>query len=56
LHSYGFTSGVRTALNTAYFGMYTIIVIGALVGIYERLVKKLDVEASPSGRPATATS
>lgn len=57
LHSYGFTSGVRTALNTAYFGLFTVILIGGLIGIYERLVNRLEkasaVEPKPPGKDKT---
>lgn len=40
LHSYGFVSGVKTALHTAYGTIYTFIVIGSCIGIYEWAVKR----------------
>ncbi len=55
LHSYGRVSGVRKALDTAYFGLYTVIVIGALIGIYERLVNKIEVDA-PKGKPGRSAA
>ncbi|MDA7613559.1 cytochrome c biogenesis protein CcsA [Verrucomicrobiales bacterium] len=40
LHSYGFVSGVQTALDRAYFTFYAFIVFGVCVGIFEWAVKR----------------
>mgnify|MGYP003629220184 CR=1 FL=1 len=48
LHSYGFTSGVRHALNMAYFGLFVIVLIGGCIGIYEWAVKRVAPEAASS--------
>ena len=42
LHSYGFVSGVQTALDRAYFTFYAFIVFGACVGIFEWAVKRTE--------------
>ncbi len=56
LHSYGFTSGVKTALNSAYASLYTLIVIGCCVGLYERFVKRAMQQNAPAGVPAKVGS
>lgn len=58
LHSYGFVSGVKTALNTAYFVLFTAILIGGLIGIYERLVRRFEPSAGDgaSGRRTVAAN
>lgn len=57
LHSYGFVSGVQTALHQAYFALYTFIVIGSCIGIYEWAVKRTGTSTpheQASGKQALA--
>mgnify|MGYP002631190150 CR=1 FL=1 len=42
LHSYGFTSGVQSVLNTTYASLWTLIIIGTFVSLYERIIKRLE--------------
>ena len=58
LHSYGFTSGVRQALNMAYFGLSVVVLIGGCIGIYEWAIKRVAPEAASrdTGKSAAAVA
>ena len=40
-HSYGFITGVKSALHTAYFSLAAVFIAGACIGIYEWAVRRV---------------
>lgn len=57
LHNYGFTSGVQTALSIAYASLYSIMVIGTCVGLYQWAMRNaVETEGKKASRSVAAVA